>query len=62
MNFDIQNGIATYAPPVAVVGETAARVMGLTINEWFYVGAIMCMMVSALSSAVVAIMKIKKGD
>lgn len=61
MNIDIQNGIATYAPPVAVAGEAAARILGLTVNEWFYIAAIACMMVSAISSAAVAIIKVTKG-
>lgn len=62
MNFDIQNGMATFTPPAVVAGEVSARVLGLTINEWFYVCAILCMMVSAVSSAVVAILKVKKGE
>lgn len=62
MNFDIQNGMATFTPPAVVAGEVGARVLGLSINEWFYVCAILCMMVSAVSSAVVAILKVKKGD
>lgn len=61
MNIDIQNGIATYTPPIAVAGEVATRVLGLTINEWFYVAAIACMLVSAISSAVVAILRVTKG-
>lgn len=62
MQFDIQNGMATFTPPVLATGEVTARILGLTVNEWFYVCAILCMLVSAVSSAAVAIIKVKKGD
>lgn len=60
-NLDIQNGVATIAPPAIVAGEVAARIGGLTINEWFYVVAIACMLISTVASTAVAVLKAKKG-
>ena len=32
VNLDIQNGVATFAPPAVVAGEVGAKLAGLTIN------------------------------
>lgn len=64
VNIDIGNGVATFTPPAVVAGEVAARLWGLTLNEWFYVTAIVCMVISTVASTVVAILKArnKKGE
>ena len=62
VNIDVQNGIATYAPPALAAGEVAARVAGLTINEWFYIAAIVSMAVSTGVSAYVSIRKSKREE
>ncbi|AKG94470.1 hypothetical protein [Delftia phage IME-DE1] len=59
VNIDIGNGVATFTPPAVVAGEVAARVFGLTINEWFYIVAIACMLVSTVASTAVAVLKAK---
>lgn len=61
LNLDIQNGVATFAPPAIVAGEVSSRLMGLTINEWFYVVAIACMLISTVASTAVAVLKAKNG-
>ncbi len=62
VNIDVNQGIATYAPPALAAGEVVARVAGLTINEWFYICAIISMAVSTGVSAYVAIRKSKRED
>lgn len=64
VNIDIGNGVATFTPPAVVAGEVAARLWGLTLSEWFYVTAIVCMVISTVASTVVAILKArnKKGE
>lgn len=57
VNLDIQNGVATFAPPAVVAGEVGAKLAGLTINEWFYVVAIFCMLLSTVASTAVAVSK-----
>lgn len=59
VNLDIQNGVATFAPPAVVAGEVGAKLAGLTINEWFYVVAIFCMLLSTVASTAVAVTKAK---
>lgn len=59
VNLDMQNGVATFAPPVVVAGEVGAKLAGLTINEWFYVVAIFCMLLSTVASTAVAVLKAK---
>lgn len=59
VNLDIQNGVATFAPPAVVAGEVGAKLVGLTINEWFYVVAIFCMLMSTMASTAVAVLKAK---
>ena len=57
VNLDIQNGVVQFAPPAVVAGEAVARIAGLTINEWFYIVAILCMVISTVTTSVVAILK-----
>lgn len=59
VNLDLQNGVATFAPPAVVAGEVGAKLAGLTINEWFYVVAIFCMLMSTVASTAVAVLKAK---
>lgn len=59
VNLDIQSGVATFAPPAVVAGEVGAKLAGLTINEWFYVVAIFCMLLSTVASTAVAVTKAK---
>lgn len=59
VNLDLQNGVATFAPPAVVAGEVGAKLVGLTINEWFYVVAIFCMLMSTMASTAVAVLKAK---
>lgn len=61
MTVDIQNGVTTFAPPAIVGGEVAARIYGLSINEWFYVVAIVCMVLSTVASSYVAVLKVQKN-
>lgn len=60
-NIDVPNGIVAVTPPAVVAGEVAARINGLTINEWFYITAIACMLISTVASNVIAVLKMKKG-
>lgn len=60
-NIDVPNGIVAVTPPVVVAGEVAARINGLTVNEWFYITAIACMLISTVASNVIAVLKMKKG-
>ena len=62
VNLDIQNGVATFAPPAVVAGEVGAKLAGLTINEWFYVVAIFCMLLSTVASTAVAVTKAKSKN
>lgn len=62
VNLDIQNGAATFAPPAVVAGEVGAKLAGLTINEWFYVVAIFCMLLSTVASTAVAVSKAKSKN
>lgn len=62
VNLDIQNGVATFAPPAVVAGEVGAKLAGLTINEWFYVVAIFCMLLSTVASTAVAVSKAKSKN
>ncbi|UXQ84893.1 putative lysis protein [Ralstonia phage 10RS306A] len=62
VNLDIQNGVVQFAPPAVVAGEAVARIAGLSINEWFYIVAILCMVISTLTTSIVAILKTKKKD
>ena len=62
VNLDIQNGVATFAPPAVVAGEVGAKLAGLTINEWFYVVAIYCMLFSTVASTAVAVSKAKSKN
>ena len=58
VNIDIGSGVATFTPPAIVAGEVGARlIFGLSINEWFYVVAIFCMLISTVASTVVAVKK-----
>ena len=62
VNLDVQNGVATFAPPAVVAGEVGAKLAGLTINEWFYVVAIFCMLLSTVASTAVAVSKAKSKN
>ncbi|UCR90946.1 putative lysis protein [Ralstonia phage RpY2] len=62
VNLDVQNGIVQFAPPAVVAGEVASRVLGLTINEWFYIVAIICMLISTITTSLVAFIKSRKKD
>lgn len=62
VNIDVQNGVATFAPPAVVAGEVGAKLAGLTINEWFYVVAIFCMLLSTVASTAVAVTKAKSKN
>lgn len=55
VNIDMNQGITTFGPPALVAGEVGARVAGLTINEWFYVVAIFCMLTSTVVSSIKAL-------
>lgn len=57
VNLDVQNGIVQFAPPAVVAGEVASRVLGLTIGDWFYIVAIFCMLISTLTTSIVAVLK-----
>ncbi|BAJ51836.1 holin [Ralstonia phage RSB2] len=57
VNLDMQNGIVQFAPPAVVAGEAVARIAGLSINEWFYIVAIFCMVISTITTSVVAVLK-----
>lgn len=57
MNIDIPNGVIQMTPPAVVAGEVTARILGLSINEWFYIVSIGCMAISTIASVVVAVMK-----
>lgn len=61
VNIDINSGVATFAPPAIVAGEVSSRLLGLTINEWFYIVAIACMLISTVASTAVAVLKTRKG-
>lgn len=62
VNIDIPNGLVTFAPPALVAGEVGARlIFGLTINELFYLVAILSMLVSTVATTTVAIKKAKGG-
>lgn len=60
VNLDVQNGIVQFAPPAVVAGEVASRVLGLTLGDWFYVVAIFCMLLSTVTSSIVAVLKARK--
>ncbi|UCR91161.1 putative lysis protein [Ralstonia phage RpT1] len=62
VNLDVQNGIVQFAPPAVVAGEVASRVLGLTINEWFYIVAIVCMLISTLTTSIVAVIKSRRKN
>lgn len=66
VNIDVNSGVATFTPPVMVAGEVATRVMGLSLNEWFYVAAIISMVISTGVSTYIAVHRAhkqrQKGD
>ena len=62
VSIDAQNGVVQYAPPALVVGEAATRLAGLTINEWFYIVAIVSMLISTVVTNYIAIRKSRRKD
>ncbi|AJT60794.1 putative lysis protein [Ralstonia phage phiITL-1] len=62
VNLDVQNGVVQFAPPAVVAGEVASRVLGLTVNEWFYIVAIVCMLISTLTTSIVAVIKSRRKN
>lgn len=62
VSLDTHNGIVQYAPPALAVGDAAARIAGLTINEWFYIVAIISMLISTIVTNYVAIRKAHKKE
>lgn len=61
MTLDMQNGVVNYTPPALAAGEVASRLLGFTINEWFYIVAIFSMIISTAISGYVAILKAKNN-
>lgn len=57
MNIDVSNGVIQFTPPAIVAGEVTAKILGLTLNEWFYVCGMACMLISTVASVVVAVIK-----
>lgn len=54
--------INTYAPPTMVAADVAHRVIwGLSLNEWFYVCAILCMLMSNVATTIKALRQ-PKGE
>lgn len=62
VSIDAQNGVVQYTPPALVVGDAAARIAGLTINEWFYIVAIISMLISTIVTNYIAIRKSRRKD
>lgn len=60
VSIDTLNGINTYGPPAVVAGEAASRIAGLTINEWFYIVAILCMLMSNITTTIKALRRNKE--
>lgn len=58
---DVHNGIITILPPTAVGAEVVARYNGFTINEWFYIVAMLCMVVSTVGTTFFGKRKGKDG-
>lgn len=61
VSIDTLNGINTYGPPAVAVGEVATRFAGFTINEWFYIVAIICMLMSNITTTIKAL-RLPKGE
>lgn len=59
---DASTGVVTITPPAFVAGEVVARVYGFTINEWFYLVAIVCMVISTLTTSIVAFIKARRKE
>lgn len=62
VSIDTQAGVVQYAPPALVVGDAAARIAGLTINEWFYIVAILSMLISTIVTNYIAIRKAQRKE
>lgn len=62
VNLDIQNGVVQYTPPALAAGEVTTRLLGITINEWFYIVAILSMLISTATTTYVAVRKARKEN
>lgn len=62
LGIDVQNGVVQFTPPAVVAGEVVTRLAGLTLNEWFYIVAILCMLISTITTSLVAWKKAKKDS
>lgn len=60
VTIDTVSGMTTYAVPAAVAGEVVTRIAGLSINEWFYIVAILCMLMSNIATTIKAL-RVQKG-
>lgn len=62
VSIDTNGGVLQYTPPALAVGDAAARIAGLTINEWFYIVAIISMLISTVVTNYLAIRKASKKE